>query len=525
MAAGTVYLMSPRLLRAADPDDLRTLSKLLGSFPRPRSLLGEQVLRLLDHLPKQSGPQNAHNRKDNLMISPNRLKQNLTVNATAGQYAQSGRATRGLSAFRASWRRTIIRALFALSFLAAGLAPKPGHTDDYRLSSDDKINLRVVEWRQGEAAYKEWEVLTGIYPVSDGKISVPLAGEFVAEGKTTAEISKAIAEGLQKQTGLLNAPSVSVNIESYGSIYVMGDVQHPGEFPYSRDMTVLRAVSIAGGFFRKADLAFMRLDRDRIVSSGELEDAELDYTRLLVRQARLEAELEGKNEFETPAEFRDNPKAAAIAKEERSFMTARSSALRSKLDTLVDLQTLSEQEIATLEDKIKSQHLQIQLSTEELKGVTSLFQKGLAVSSRQLALQRELADAELKLLDLEIASVRSKQILKKAERDGQDLRSTQLADIQKELQEVRPKLEHARVQMRTSALLISEAAITTPAILAARENETRPEPTFTLVRELKGGSRRTSASADARLRPRDIVEVVLEYAPTAGTSAGIPPGN
>lgn len=305
----------------------------------------------------------------------------------------------------------------------------------------------------------------------------------------------------------------------------MGDVQHPGEFPYSRDMTVLRAVSIAGGFFRKADLAFMRLDRDRIVSSGELEDAELDYTRLLVRQARLEAELEGKNEFETPAEFRDNPKAAAIAKEERSFMTARSSALRSKLDTLVDLQTLSEQEIATLEDKIKSQHLQIQLSTEELKGVTSLFQKGLAVSSRQLALQRELADAELKLLDLEIASVRSKQILKKAERDGQDLRSTQLADIQKELQEVRPKLEHARVQMRTSALLISEAAITTPAILAARENETRPEPTFTLVRELKGGSRRTSASADARLRPRDIVEVVLEYAPTAGTSAGIPPGN
>ena len=120
----------------------------------------------------------------------------------------------------------------------------------------------------------------------------------------------------------------------------------------------------------------------------------LTYTRLLIRQARLEAELKAEHDFEIPAELRDNPTAASIAEEERKFMNARTSMLKSKLDTSKDLQRLSEQETATLEEKIKSQHVQIQLTKDELEGVTSLYKKGLSVTSRQMTLQRQLADAE-----------------------------------------------------------------------------------------------------------------------------------
>ncbi len=469
----------------------------------------------------------ARNHKDNAMIDFNRPRNlALTVSFTAVAASIAGCRSRMVGALRQGARRSAVSAtLFAASLLATGLSPQPSRADEYRLSAHDKINLRVVEWRQGEGQYKEWEALTGSYLINNGTISVPLGGEFVVEGKTTAELSKEIAEGLQKQTGIMNAPSVSVTIESYGSIYVLGDVQQPGAVAYSPSMTVLQAVSMAGGFLRKADTAFMRLERDRIASSGDLEEAELDYTRLLVRQARLEAELEGKDSFEIPAEFREDPKAAAIAKEELGFMMARSSTLRSQLATLKDIQALNEQEITTLDDKIKSQHVQIKLSTEELKGVVSLREKGLAVSSRQMSLQREVADAESKLLDLEIASVRSKQALKKAERDGEDVRSTRISEIEKDLQDVRPKLEHAKVQMRTSALLITEATTTTPAILAARENDMRPKPTFSVVREGNGGSQKLVVDANTRLRPRDTVEVVTMDAPKEVESPQIPPGN
>jgi polysaccharide biosynthesis/export protein ExoF len=406
--------------------------------------------------------------------------------------------------------RTCRALLCAASWLAAGLFPQSGFADPYRLGAYDKVNIRVVEWRQGEATYKDWEVLTGLYAISGGMISVPLAGEFAVEGKTTAELEKEIADSLQKHTGLMSAPSVSISVENYGMVYVMGDVQNPGEFPYSPNMTVLQAVSSAGGFFRKADAAFMRLDRDRIASAGDLEAAQLDHARLLVRQARLEAELRGESDFDIPAELRENQNAAGIAGEERGFMKDRRSVLESKLATLTDLQALSEQQIDTLGDKIKSQHVQIQLANDELKGVTTLYKKGLAVSARQMSLQRELADAESKLLDLEIALVQSKQAQKQAERDKEDLKSTEIADIQKDLQDVRPKLEHAKVEMRTAELLIREATITAPALLAAREKDVNPEPIFTIAREASGSAREIKADASTRLRPKDVIEVSID---------------
>jgi polysaccharide biosynthesis/export protein ExoF len=414
-------------------------------------------------------------------------------------------------------------ALLAVMFGIASLTAMPVHAEGYRLSSYDKLNIRVVEWRQGEAEYKDWEFLTGVYPIVGGRISVPIAGELVAEGKTTAELAKEMAEILQKETGLLKAPSVSVNIESHGPIYVMGDVQEPGEFVYSPNMTVLQAISRAGGFFRKADASFMRFDRDRIASTGDLEAAEADNKRLLIRQARLEAELKAEHDFEIPAELRDNPTAASIAEEERKFMNARTSMLKSKLDTSKDLQRLSEQETATLEEKIKSQHVQIQLTKDELEGVTSLYKKGLSVTSRQMTLQRQLADAESKLLDFEVALVQSKQSQKQAERDAEDLRSTTIAEIQKELQEVMPKLEHAKVEMRTSAMLIREATVTAPALLAAREKEQIMQPVFSLVREVNGESQQITAAPNTRLEPNDVLEVTLEE--QAAEEPAVPPGN
>ena len=116
----------------------------------------------------------------------------------AGTWTHGACGPAGSGCFRA--------ALLAVMFGIASLTAMPVHAEGYRLSSYDKLNIRVVEWRQGEAEYKDWEFLTGVHPIVGGRISVPIAGELVAEGKTTAELAKEIAEILQKETGLLKAP-------------------------------------------------------------------------------------------------------------------------------------------------------------------------------------------------------------------------------------------------------------------------------------------------------------------------------
>jgi polysaccharide export outer membrane protein len=52
--------------------------------------------------------------------------------------------------------------------------------------------------------------------------------------------------------GLVRAPSVSVEVIRYRPVFVLGEVNKPGEFPYQPGMTLLAAVALAGGFTYRA---------------------------------------------------------------------------------------------------------------------------------------------------------------------------------------------------------------------------------------------------------------------------------
>ena len=86
-----------------------------------------------------------------------------------------------------------------------------------------------------------------------------------------------------------------------------------------------------------------------------------------------------------------------------------------------------------------------------------------------------------------------------------------------------PKLEHAKVEMRTAAMLIREATVTAPALLAAREREQIMQPVFSLVREVNGESQQVTAAPNTRLEPNDVLEVSLEE--QAVEEPAVPPGN
>jgi protein involved in polysaccharide export with SLBB domain len=91
--------------------------------------------------------------------------------------------------------------------------------------------------------------LSGLYKVgSEGNIDFPLVGVLHVEGLDQQGVAKLIASRLRE--GILRDPQVTVLIKEQGSkkVYVLGQVGHPGTFNYTPSMSVVEAITVAGGF-------------------------------------------------------------------------------------------------------------------------------------------------------------------------------------------------------------------------------------------------------------------------------------
>src|SRR3954470_24750961 len=130
-----------------------------------------------------------------------------------------------------SWSSIVRRTLciIALTCLPAGLADAADTAGRYTLGVSDKISVRVVEWQSAGATFQDWTAVTGSYLVGpEGAVSFPFVGEVQAAGKTTAELSQALSGGLRSTLGLTDPPNVTVEVETFGPVYVTGDVQSSG---------------------------------------------------------------------------------------------------------------------------------------------------------------------------------------------------------------------------------------------------------------------------------------------------------
>lgn len=120
--------------------------------------------------------------------------------------------------------------------------------DDYVVGPEDEISITV--WDHPDLTRK-------IRINLEGNISFPLIGEVKVGGLTAIEIEKKIKELLDKDY-IIN-PQVSVVIESFKSskVSIMGEVKVPGSYALTRRMTVVEALSLAGGLLSEADHEIM----------------------------------------------------------------------------------------------------------------------------------------------------------------------------------------------------------------------------------------------------------------------------
>ncbi|MBL4576026.1 MAG: SLBB domain-containing protein [Opitutaceae bacterium] len=78
-----------------------------------------------------------------------------------------------------------------------------------------------------------------------------------------------IAVAAKLQEGYLTDPRVNIEVLNYRPYYIVGEVEKPGELPYSAGMTVLNAIAVAGGYTYRADTARVYVTRPN--QTGEIE--------------------------------------------------------------------------------------------------------------------------------------------------------------------------------------------------------------------------------------------------------------
>ncbi len=383
------------------------------------------------------------------------------------------------------------------------------------IGPQDKLRLRVYEWRTGTGEAHAWDAFDGEFVVGDdGKLQVPLIGALEAAGRTREELGAAIASRLKETTGLLKEPSAVVEIIEYRPFYIVGSVASPGEYPYRPGMTVLNALSIAGGMRRGPDMT-QRFERDAISSRGELRVIALEVEELVARRARLTAELEGAEEIIFPPDLvarrEQDPVIDQMLREEERVFEIRRESLQQEVEANERLQSLLQEQIASLESQVELKERQIKSLQEELEGVRDLVERGLGTAPRQASLERTTVEYESSQRDLMRSIISAQVDINQAERNIIAIINSRHREVAQEMRETQSRIETLRARYETARAMLQEAEVIAPAQLAEVGRQQMMEPRYTIVRPEGAKMREIDATEFTPVLPGDMVRVSVPH--------------
>jgi polysaccharide biosynthesis/export protein len=131
-------------------------------------------------------------------------------------------------------------------------------TTHYIIGANDLLNIFV---------WKETDLTQDVTVMVDGRVTFPMIGEIMAKGLTVIQLKDIITEKLKN---FISNPEVTVIVRESRSrmIYTIGKVTTPGPYQMQPDMTVLQALSTAGGFTEWAEtksIMIVRRDKNKEV--------------------------------------------------------------------------------------------------------------------------------------------------------------------------------------------------------------------------------------------------------------------
>ncbi|MDA3918275.1 MAG: polysaccharide export protein [Deltaproteobacteria bacterium] len=130
---------------------------------------------------------------------------------------------------------TVLIFTFCTPFTAAA----QNNAEEYKIGVGD--TLRINTWKEPDFSLEAAMVR------SDGIITFPLLDDIKAQGLTTMELKAKIEK---KLTEYVEAPNVTITLADPVSqkFYILGEIRGTGEYPISKNLTVMQAFALAGGF-------------------------------------------------------------------------------------------------------------------------------------------------------------------------------------------------------------------------------------------------------------------------------------
>jgi protein involved in polysaccharide export with SLBB domain len=348
--------------------------------------------------------------------------------------------------------------------------------------------------------------LSGDFTVRpDGTISMHIVGSIPAVGLTPAELERALSDAIGRK---LKAPaSVVLAITARRPVFVLGDVETPGAYPFTPGMTVLQLVAAAGGYPQfdasTSSLALRAVDETAAASA-----ARVRLANLLAQRARLEAERDGAERLDVPEELRalvDAAEATRLISEQQRILDAQLAVEASRREAASAEARLAQEETGLLRQQSEIARQQVAEYESELARQTDLVERGFGLRSNVVELSSQLNDQKRFLLETQSFESRSRQLATGAFADLESEEREEARDVIADLSAVEASIALERAVLDQSARAL--ALIGELGHVGASGSAPVP-PRFEVLHDVAGAAEARSVGFDFRLRPGDVLNVI-----------------
>jgi len=300
---------------------------------------------------------------------------------TAARSCRAGARLRG--AFTMALAGTLI-------FASASLADSPQGSDAYSLARGDRITLTVLGQPE----------LSGEMTVDDsGNIMLPIVGPIQIEDLTVLGCQQLIRDRLAD--GFLKEPVVSVRISEPRPLYVLGNVRAPGAYPFRYGSTVQSAVALAGGFGTAGTLQSAAVS-EFLSADERVRQLTFEQTALRIREARLEAQRDGKETFslaDLPPSTNER-EAAELVSSEKATLASQTAILRVQIELLNGQKPRLQNEVDAISGQITTVKNRLEFVKNETSRSAQLVKQGIGVHASEVQMKLQEANEESNLWSL-----------------------------------------------------------------------------------------------------------------------------
>lgn len=406
-----------------------------------------------------------------------------------------------------STSRIALAAVAALCAARAAVAADiPG---PYQLSPGDTVEI-------GIAAIPERTQRAMVQ--MDGTIAIPEVGLIMVGGLTSAQLQTRMESILpskvfhmrlpdgQEQVIVIKPSDVTAVIAEYRPIYVTGDVLTPGQQAYRPLMTVRQAIAVSGGFSVLRSRA-AQAGPDPIDLRRDYESLWGEYTKAYFHGARIRAELENKDSFDTQMP-QGSPLPDSIG---TAIAQAEGEALKIALGDYQQEQRFLDKaekdaaaEVAVLAKRQEVEAEGVKADEEDLARVTKLYEAGNLTNNRLADVRRALLLSSSGALQTSVELMRTRHQQEDYARQREHGDNQRRIGLLTELKETDATLAELTSKLHAASQKLQPTGASTQPLPIAGETI---RSQVTIIRKVGAEWRKLAVDEDAPVAPGDTVEV------------------